>query len=155
MNRTSSKGFSLVEMLIVLALMGIIALAISGVFSKATSREALEKQTGLVLSLLTQARGLTLSAKNASVYGVHFETTKAVLFTGATYSSSATSNIVETMNSRVQISGISLAGGGSDVVFNRLVGDTSQSGTVTLSLIASSTQTKTITIFGTGVTQSN
>lgn len=149
------RGFSLVEMLLVLAIFAIITLFAVSAFSKATGREALDKKTGVVLSLLEQARNLTLSAKGASVYGVHFETAKAVLFTGPTYSASATSNVIESVNSPVQISSISLSGGVSDVVFSRLIGDTGQSGTITLSLIASSTQAKTITIFATGIASSN
>ena len=152
---SSSKGFSIVEMLVVLAVGVIIATVVISVFSKAPGRQALDKQTSVVLSLLEHARGLTLSAKNASVYGVHFETAKAILFTGPTYSANAASNVVEPVHSLLQISAISLAGGGSDVVFNRLAGDTAQYGTVTLSLIASSTQSKVITIFATGLSQSN
>ncbi|MDO8482865.1 MAG: prepilin-type N-terminal cleavage/methylation domain-containing protein [bacterium] len=148
-------GFSLVEMLVVLAVGALITTIVVGVFSKAPGRQALDKQTSVVLSLLEHARGLTLSAKNASVYGVHFETAKAVLFTGPTYSAGVASNIVEPVHSLLQISTISLAGGGSDVVFNRLVGDTAQYGTVTFSLLASTTQTKTVTIFPTGLSQSN
>lgn len=150
-----SRGFSLVEMLVVLAIGVIITAVVVGSFSRSTGLQALDKQTTVALSLLEQARDLTLSAKNAAVYGVHFETTKAVLFTGPTYSASASSNVVEPMHYLLQISGISLLGGGNDVVFNRLVGDTAQSGTVTLSLLASTTQSKTITIFSTGIASSN
>ncbi len=151
----SIKGFTLVEILIVLALAGIITLIVAGAFSKATGREALDKETAIILSLLEQARNQTLSAKNASVYGVHFEASKAALFASSTYSSSSASNVVEPMNPLVAISAIALVGGGSEVVFKRLTGETAQSGTVTISLLASSTQTKIITIFATGVAQSN
>jgi len=143
------------EVLVVLAIGAIITVIVVGAFSKATGRQALDKETVVIVSLLEHARGLTLSAKNASVYGVHFETTKAVLFTGPTYSAGASSNVIEPVHSLLQISAISLAGGGSDVIFNRLVGDTAQSGTVTVSLTASSTQSKIVTIFSTGIAQSN
>ncbi|MDO8590467.1 MAG: prepilin-type N-terminal cleavage/methylation domain-containing protein, partial [bacterium] len=151
----STKGFTLIEILIVLVIAGIITLIVTGAFSKATGREALDKETALTLSLLNQARSQTLSAKGALTYGVHFETTKAVLFIGPTYSSGASSNVTEPMNPLVEISDITLAGGGSDVVFNRLTGETGQIGTVTLSLVASSTQSKTITVFATGLVSSN
>ena len=149
------KGATLIEIIIAITIVGILTLIVFSAFSPANSREALDKKTVLALSLLSQARNQTLSAKGALAYGVHFETTKAVLFNGPTYSSSVSSNVVEPMGNLVQISDISLSGGGSDVVFNRLTGETSQSGTITLSLIASSTQTKTVTIFGTGISQSN
>lgn len=149
------RGFTLIEMLVVLALAGIVMFIVTGAFSSATGREALDKETTVVLSLLDQARSQTLSAKNASVYGVHFEATKATLFVGPSYSDASFSNVVEPMNPLVKIGAISLTGGGSDVVFNRLTGETGQSGTIILSLAASSTQTKTITIFSTGLAQSN
>ncbi|MBI2475795.1 MAG: prepilin-type N-terminal cleavage/methylation domain-containing protein [Candidatus Taylorbacteria bacterium] len=150
-----ARGFTLLEMLVVLALAGIVTLVVTGVFSKAAGREALDKETAVVLSLLDQARSQTLSAKNSSVYGVHFEAAKAVLFAGPVYSSSDASNVIEPMNPLVQISAITLAGGGSEVLFKALTGETAQSGTVVLSLAASPTQSKSITIFATGIAFSN
>lgn len=150
-----SKGFTIVEMLIVLAIMGILLTIVTGVFSKATGRMALDKKTAIILSILEQARSQTLSAKGASEYGVHFEATKVVLFTGPIYSVSSASNVIEPVGQLVSIGNISLAGGGSNVVFNRLTGETGQSGSVTISLVASSTQSKTITIFPTGLALSN
>src|SRR3989338_2917483 len=93
-SRCLRSGFSIAEMLIVLGVSAIITTIVVGVFAKAPGRQALDKQTSVVLSLLEHARGLTLSAKNASTYGVHFETSKAVLFTGPTYSANAASNVV-------------------------------------------------------------
>ena len=154
LSKKQSQGFSLIEMLVVLATTIIVATIVVDSFSKTTGPKALDRNIRVALSLIEQARNATLSAKNSSVYGVHFETTKAVMFTGSSYSDSAPSNIVEPMGSVVQISAISLSGGGSNVIFNRLTGETGQSGTVKLSLIASSTQSKTITIFATGLAES-
>lgn len=143
------------EMLIALAVIGLLSFIALGVFPKAAGREALEKDTAAVLSLLREARGLTLSAKNSAVHGVHFEEGKAVRFTGPVYSAEVVENVGVPFNPRVHLSLVSLAGGGSEVVFNRLTGDTAQFGTVTLSLVASSTQTKVITISQTGVASGN
>ncbi len=153
--RYSCAGFTLVELLIVISIAGIISLLTMGVFSKMADREALDKQTAIVLSLLNDARASTLSAKNAQSFGVHFESNRAVLYVGPTYSAGATTNKSEIMSGRVSISNISLSGGGSNVLFDRLTGATSQTGTVTLSLVASPAQTKTITINGTGLVSSN
>jgi Tfp pilus assembly protein FimT len=151
-----NKGVTTIEIIAVLAIMAIITFIVSGAFSSSTGRQALDKKTAIVISLIDQARNQTLSSKADSAYGVHFETAKAVLFVGPTYSSTATStNVVEPINPLVRISTISLAGGGSDVLFNRLTGETAQSGTITLSLLASSTQQKVITIYATGQSQSN
>lgn len=153
--RYSGAGFTVVEILVALAVAGIVALIVTGSFSKAVPREALDKETGIVISLLDQARNQTLSSKKAAVYGVHFESAKAVLFTGSAYSGLDPSNVIEPLNSLVKIASTSLSGGGSEVIFKRLTGETAQSGTVTLSLVADASQTKTITVFGTGLAQSN
>ncbi|MEK7574893.1 MAG: type II secretion system protein [Patescibacteria group bacterium] len=153
MKKNRTRGFTLIEMLVVLSIGAILLFMVSGAFSKATYREALDKQTAIIISLLEQARSQTLSTKDDQSYGVHFEATKAVIFSGTTYSASAPSNVVELVNPLVRISTITLAGGVSDILFQRLTGETSQSGTITLSLAASSTQTKTITVFATGLTQ--
>ncbi len=155
MNFKSTRGFSLVELILIIVIMGIITFITVGSFSKATGQEALDKETGIVLSLIEQARNQTLSSKNNANYGVHFETTKAVLFSGSVYSSSDASNVVEILNPLVEISSIALAGGVSDTVFKRLTGETAQSGTITVALSSDTTQTKTITVFATGVAQSN
>lgn len=154
-NQKFTTGFTLIEIVIALAIVATITLIVSGSFSTANNREALSKKTALVLSLLEQARAQTLSAKGGVVYGVHFETTKAVLFTGPTYSAGSATNVSEPLGSLVQISNIALAGGVSDVIFQKLTGQTSQSGTIVVILSASSTQSKTITVSATGIASVN
>ena len=78
-----------------------------------------------------------------------------VLFKGAGYSSGAQDNISLTLNEEVKISAIALTGGGSDVVFKKLTGATTQNGTVTLASIRDGTKTKVITIEATGIAYSN
>ena len=84
---------------------------------------------------------------------MHIGSTKITLFTGSVYSVGASTNQDFNLNSRDSIITISLTGGGSDVVFVRLSGETSQNGTITLSSSALS-QTKTITVYKTGVVES-
>ncbi|MDD5068708.1 MAG: prepilin-type N-terminal cleavage/methylation domain-containing protein [Candidatus Pacebacteria bacterium] len=151
-NFPAQKGFSVLEFLVVIAIFAIIASLTFSSFSSLRQSKTLETDTLSVLSLLEKARADTLGSKGATQYGVHFETTKATLFTGATYSSGNASNISVIFNPRVQISTISLTGGTSNVVFQRLSGKTSVSGTVTLSLTGASS-TKIISIAGTGLSQ--
>jgi hypothetical protein len=118
------------------------------------SREAVELETAKILSLLAEARALTISAKGGTVYGVHFESQKEVLFSGAAYPAGNPSNRVRPVHDDVRISSILLSGGGSDVVFNKFTGATSQSGTLTLTSVRDAAETKTITITATGVAYS-
>lgn len=145
------RGVTLTEVIVVIA----IATAISGIlissFTNLNQANGLEKSANFVTSALAEARSKTLASKNAAVYGVHFASTSVTVFPGSAYVSDASGNIVETFSNIVRIEEVSLAGGGSDVVFDRLTGDTDDFGTVTLVLTASTTQKKTITIFGSGL----
>ncbi len=98
---------------------------------------------------------MTLASKNANQFGVHLESSQVTLFEGNTFVPGNSSNVVNLLNKRVNINSINLAGGGVDVIFQRLTGETVQSGTVTMALVASTTRTKTVTIYGTGLFQTN
>ncbi len=147
------KGGTLLEILIVIVIMSILSVITYVSFVNLNKSEALNKQAAGVVSLVKEARSETLSSKGALAYGVHFETTKAVLFQAPTYSSGSSSNITLTLNPLIQISSKSLTGGGAEVIFQRLTGKTSQDGTVTLSLISSASTTKSITVSKTGLAE--
>lgn len=150
-----SKGFTLIEILLALGILAIISTLGVMSLSNVNKDKALVVETERVLSLIAKARSFTLSAKEGSAYGVHFETQKAVLFRGVTYTANATTNEIQTVNAEVKISAISLAGGGTEVLFSKLTGATTQTGTITLSSVRNSSQTKTVTIVGTGIAYSN
>ena len=149
------RGFTLVEILASLAIVGIIAAISVSSFLNFNRKEALELETGKMLSLLAEARALTLSGKDGAVFGVHFETGKAVLFKGATYSAGSAGNRELRIHDEVRLSAITLAGGATDVVFKKLTGATAQSGTLTLVSNRDATDTRTITITATGVAYSD
>jgi len=147
------KGFTLIEILFSIAILGIIITIITFSFSKLNSQQALDKNADLVVALLNEARSLTLSSKNDSQYGVYLEASQVVLFEGATYSSTNPTNVTTAMNSLVGIQNISLTDGGSSVVFKRLDGGTDQTGTLEVFLVGSTGTFHTITISGTGIVE--
>ncbi len=149
------KGFTLIEVLLALSVVAIIAAISVTSLSNFNKDKALTIEVEKVLSLVTKARSLTLAAKDDSGYGVHFEDRKAVLFKGASYSSSAATNQIQLLNDEVKISAIALTGGATDVVFQKLSGATAQNGTITLTSVRNSSQTKVITVTGTGIAYSN
>lgn len=151
----SSKGFSLVEILLALSIIAVIAVVGVTSFSNYNTEKALSLEAEKVVSLLVKARSLSLSAKGGDVYGVHFDTDKAVLFKGTSYSAGTAGNQAQQLNSAVRISATVLAGGGAEVVFRKLTGTTAQSGTVTLALVKNGSLTKTVTITATGTAYSN
>jgi prepilin-type N-terminal cleavage/methylation domain-containing protein len=147
-----NRGFTLIEILTVIGIFIVIFSLTFYFFGGLDKRESLEKDVAGVTALIRNARILSIASKNASVFGIHFESDKAVLFEGSTYTSGGQNEKIINLSRKVYISSYSLNNGGQDIVFSRLVGDTTNFGTVTLSLKDNSTST-TITILKTGVIQ--
>jgi prepilin-type N-terminal cleavage/methylation domain-containing protein len=147
--RTSSRGFTLIELLAVFAILASLAAGMFGVFSRMYKNRALEAAATSVASLIESARSTTLAARDGASYGVRINQTDAVFFKSP-YAAGAADSRSYDLRPFVQATA-TLAGGGTDIVFTRLTGGTPQSGTVTLSLSADPSKTKTITIEGTGV----
>ena len=141
------KGFSIVEMLAVVAIFILIASVVIFNFSSFRSNQAIKTAAQEILSSLDKARSNTLSSLSSSQYGVHFESGGIAIFQGASYQSSSSLNEYVNMPSPVSISSISLSGGGSDILFDRLTGGTSQDGTVIFGISGNS---KTLTILKSG-----
>ena len=149
------KGFTLLEVLLALSIAAVIAVISFSSLFRFNAAEALNVETERTLSLLSQARTLTLAAKDGKSFGVHFEERKAVLFSGASYDPNDASNEIQSINSEVRISAFALTGGGGEALFKKLSGATDQSGTVTLALVRDPSKTRVITIAPTGLAYSN
>ena len=150
-----TQGFTLIETVLVLALMALLVGFVANSFSKLNANEALDKNVDLVVSVLNEARTMTLSSINDARYGVHLDMTQAVLFSGDTYTPNTASNVETSLNALVGVRNISLSGGGSEVFFNRLTGATSQSGTFQIYLKNATTTYRTITVGATGIIERN
>jgi prepilin-type N-terminal cleavage/methylation domain-containing protein len=144
------SGLTLVEILVVISILGILTAISLTSFVTLRKSEGLKKDTETVIEILRQARAQTLSSKDGQTYGVHLATSTATLFSGSSYSSTTPTNLVFNFNNTDTIQTVSLVGGGSDVVFKRLTGETNQSGTILFSS-PSVSMTKTIVIYKTGV----
>jgi len=117
------------------------------------NREILQKDVLLVVSVIDEARSNTLASVEATTYGVYFDTDSVISFKGATYVGEEDSNEIYELHSKVEISDVALAGGGNEIVFERLTGQVSEVGTVTLSLKDAFDSTL-LTISGTGTVAS-
>ena len=149
-----TKGFTVVELLVSLAIMAVLAVVVFSTFINFRKNEALVMDAETIVSVLRQARNQTLTSKNSSSYGVHIIASKITIFSGTSYVSGNSGNQDFVLSNTDTILTISLTGGGSDVVFQRLTGETSQNGTVTVSSPGLN-QTKTVTIYKTGLVDSN
>lgn len=157
MKASRIKGFTIVELIIVFAVIALLMALIIPTLNKFREEQALRNAGEDILSLLNEARFDTQASLNSSNYSVYIESNQATYFVGSTYSSTASTNKRITFNSAVTVpsSGISLAGGGSTITFNRLAGDTANYGTIRIQLVSDSSRYKTILISNTGAVSSN
>lgn len=154
--KKNTEGYSLAELLIVLAI-SILILGISmTAFVNFRNSKALEMDTKMIVEVLREARNQTLTSQYTSQYGVHFNATgnsQAISFVGPTFIDGAATNKIYSLESKGVNLTVILQGGGSDIVFNRLTGETTQSGTI-LIYSPQVTNTKTITVYKTGLIDS-
>jgi len=149
------KGISIAELLVVIAVLGIIFLIVIPRFSKTKELQVLKNGVQDILSSIDKARGETLSSLNSSSYGVRFEADKIIIFTGTSFTPGATGNETVNIITPASITNVALGCTPSipcNVYFNRLSGAPSTTGTVTVSTTSYS---RIITISATGVASSN
>ena len=142
-------GITLIELLVSTAVIIVVVVLVMSGFNSFRESAQLNEAHSAILSALRDARSRTLSGNKNIQYGVHFETNQIVLFSGSSYSSGSSSNEPYAIPSLARISSINL-GGSSDVVFTRLTGSASVSGTVVIESISNTQKTKTVTILSSG-----
>ena len=147
--RSNNKsGFTLIEIIVVIAIVGILAAIISSPFGKFRNAQALQNTTNAIVSVINSARTKTLASVNNTSYGVHIDSDRVILFTGISYNSEDATNQIVIFEPQVTLETLSLNGGGAEILFDRLKGTTSQYGTIVIDL--PSGQSKTITVQATG-----
>jgi Tfp pilus assembly protein PilE len=142
------RGFGLISLLAALAVIGIVCWLTILAFSNYRAHHSVQAGAEQVLSTLAAAREKTLAGINNSQYGVHFQSDRLILFRGASYPGTTVQTI--DLDSTITIPTITLAGGGTNVIFNRLTGATAQTGTIVVRLASDATQSIIITIAATG-----
>lgn len=144
------RGFTLIEILVVLGIVAVLASATTSAFSRYTKAQLIESETARVVALFADAQARALAARDNEPHGIHLATSTVVLFKGSTYTPGANENYELGLHPQVNITDISLASGGSDIVFKRISGATEESGSIEISLLDGS-RSKTITIDRSGI----
>src|SRR3989338_3035411 len=147
----AEAGFTLVEIIIAIGIMVLLASVIVSGFLNFRKESLLNSSAELVVSSLLGARAKTLSSEGGYQYGVHLQNDRVVLFRGALYSAGDPNNVETVLPSAVEISAITLAGGGTDLVFARLTGATSQYGSMTVRVKSDVARTRAVSITATGI----
>lgn len=141
------KGFTLIEFLIVIAILALVAGAILWSLNSFRSRQAVKNTRGEIISALALVRARSLNGLNDKAHGVNFNNEQMTIFSGTTFSAGAPDNQVISLP-LVSLS-LNLAGGES-VVFDRLTGATTNTGTIVINSL-SGNDTATVTILSTGL----
>jgi len=144
------RGITLLEIIVALGILAFAATMIGSVFSNfSDSGKLIEAHSGII-GMLRDAKSRTLASELSSNYGVHFQSDRVVLFRGDAYNAGDSSNEDYVLSDRVEINAIALTGGASDIIFTRLQGTTTASGTVTVRSINNLSKTRTITVLPSG-----
>lgn len=146
----NNRGFTMVEMLTVVGIVVIIAAVALPYGSIFLAQSKLQETTLNVVDALRRTQSRSMSGMGGEPWGVHLASTDITLFRGAAYDSGDYENEVIDLPEISPINTISLNGGGDDVIFNRIIGDTSEWGTIVVDDANSDAQA-TITISEVGL----
>lgn len=150
------RGFTALEILIVIAILGILMSVILPSFMNFRRSSLLNTDTMNLITLINRARLLSVSSKDDDKYGIHLEASKAVLFKGGSYDVASSTNEVHIFSTGLTLSNIEISGGGSEVLFEKVTGATTNgvNATTTL-LVTGTTSSTTVLILPTGVATIN
>lgn len=151
---STRRGFTALELIIVIAILAILLATILPSFTNFRRNSMLNTDTMNLVTLINRARLLSVSSKDDEQYGIHLESSKAVLFKGATYSASEPTNETHIFSTGLALSSIAINGGGSEVLFEKVTGATTQNATTTL-LVTGTTSSTTVLILPTGIATIN
>jgi prepilin-type N-terminal cleavage/methylation domain-containing protein len=131
------RGFTIIEFLIVLGVLAMILTLSYASFSFLTKKGDLNSSTNNVFSALTLVKNKTIASEGAKQYGIYFDTNlspnKFIIFQGSNYASREISfDEIHFLPKGIEFSSISFSGIGNEVVFNRLEGNTNNSGSIVL-----------------------
>lgn len=144
-------GYSLAELMIVLGILVLLGAAVFLNFASFFGTSGLHQATEGALSLLEQAREKTISREGGFAYGAHFDSDKATLFRAPSYIEGNVFNVVYNLNPSFHITATALNGGGSDVIFQIITGETLSYGTITIEKIGDPSVRKIIKVNATGI----
>lgn len=159
----TSRGFTLIEALVVVAFIGILSALASPLLSSSLTRADASRFAAEAVDALREAQASVMSGKNNARHGVHFEGTKFVMFEGAAYSPADPNNAVHQLSGNVTITAVSLSPGGActlpagtgncDVHFANRKGIATESASITFT--GGGGEARTVTVNAAGMIDAN
>lgn len=142
-------GFTLMEILAVVAILIILSVISIQVFNRYKERQSLDLNAQMITESLREARAQTLDSLEGSSYGVHLATSTATLFKGVAFDSLNPLNKPRELIPPVVIASSTISG--DVVVFERLTGATLNSGSLFIGVSGKEIPVKEIIIEPTGI----
>jgi len=148
------KGFTFIELLVIIAVLAILCSLSISVFRSFRSRHELVNSSEEILSTLRLAQSKTVTSESASEYGVYFNDAASpnqyVFFKGSSYlSRDSAFDEVHSLSPRVRFYSLNL-GADKEVVFERISGETGDTGSLLLGLEDDITEMRTIYVENSG-----
>lgn len=145
-NMFYKAGFTLIEVLVVIAIILIISSVVVVRRDGFNSKIDLENTVMSIDSKIKLARSRSISAFNGESHGIHFDSDQIVIFQGDVYIEGDSTNEAFVFSEKNEINIINLTGGGDDLVFKRLTGETENFGNIGISVIGSPSYSRQILI---------
>ncbi len=149
----NQQGFSMAEIVIVIAVLGIITAIAVGKFSSLKERQSVETAVADIVTVFNKEKSNTLASVDSLEYGVYFQSDRIVSFKGKLYNGlgyEQTRIALPSTITNVTLSSVSSIP--AELYFSRLTGAPSKKGTIT---VTAGTFSKTITVGATGEISTN
>ena len=140
--RIYQRGFTLIELILIVALMGILGALSSPFLSRFIAQNYLEDTTNKFVRTLRKAQNYSLSGKQSSTWGVHYADRELILFKGSFYGEDHSFDETFDIPSTISVSDW------SDIAFSKIRGQPSTNLTVILS---SNIKSKTVVVNAEGM----
>ena len=140
------KGYTLVELLIVIAVLTVILIISAATFYNLTKKSDLDISRDNIISTLNVARNKTVASEGPAQYGVYFDATSSpdrYILRNTSFDE------IHDLPSSIEISNTSFNGGSDEVVFKLLDGNTDNYGSITIKHLTTN-ETRTIYIYSSG-----
>lgn len=139
------KGFTLIEILISIAIIGIISSIFVFSFQKEIQEKKMNSIVNSIVAKLQEAKGLSQSGKDGEVYGIKFNSDSYVTFVGSNYDQTSNTNVVFDIDDNFIISN-TIPNADDFVTFSKIKGDTGINANVIITNKNDANMEKIITI---------
>ena len=146
-----TRGFTLVEILMVVTLVGIVTALLMQGFSRYAYRQSFKQFVSEVQDETVEARAQTVASLNNTTYGVYVGTDTVEFFSGATPVVGDAANTIIPIPTEVTATA-SFSSGNQYITFKRLTGEATATGTIEF-VDTRTVATSTITISAAGLVE--